>query len=139
MHLLPVYLEYVPNAWTWAEIIYYALLPSVLLSTVIADDFYRAGFHTFTLVLTGLMMPMLRVCIVNFLFGYQEYSYWYSLYSFMFILVLLPIKLFALCTMTTDGWETDRFHALTRRPTYVVYAWWILLAFGATHFNNLLW
>jgi hypothetical protein len=106
----------------------------VLLSTVIADDFVRSGWSTLAFLATCLAMPLLRMGMVNFLFGYQEYSWWYGLYSLMFVLVLLPIKIFALCTMNSGGWETDRFHALSNKPMWVVVLWWVFLAVGASHY-----
>lgn len=127
-------LTHVPNSWTWAEICYYALFPIVLLTTVIADDFIRSGWAAGALLCTSLLVPLLRMGIVNVLFGYQEHSWWYGLYSFMFVLVLLPIKIFALCTMNSGGWETDRFQSLTNKPIYVVYMWWLFLIIGATHY-----
>lgn len=124
----------VPNWWTWAELVYYGLFPVVLLATVIADDFHRSGTAAAALMLSCTVVPLMRIALVNWTFGYQQHSWWYGLYSFMFILVLLPIKFFALATMTHQGWETDRFSALTRKPLAVVYAWWLVLALGMVHY-----
>jgi len=126
-------LNHVPNKWTWAELCYYGLFPVVLLSTVLADDLYRTPTSALILMITCTIVPLIRITIVGMMFGYQQYDEWYTFYSFMFILVLLPIKLFALVSMNSGGWETSRFAALTNRPVFVVYGWWIFLILGTLH------
>jgi hyaluronan synthase len=126
------------------ELSYQLLFPVFLLSTIIQTIYMKSWFSLELVVTCMFVIPLTRIWFLICYFGARpECVLWYVLYPIMFITTLVPLKIYAIFTVTERSWlTTNRLTMIPQNLSILVpvIIWNSILLVGLIHhmikYNN---
>ncbi len=126
------------------ELTYQLLFPIFLLATLLLTIYTRTWLSLDLILLFMFLIPLIRLLLIHKAFNIKDNSvFWYILYPILFMCILIPVKIYAVFTLTEKSWMTsERSGILSQKfaPIYPVIVWWCIISIGLFyHIVNHFW